>query len=108
MSTVTKDVIHVTGISKKQYTFEVYQKHLSWNSVAGVYLILRKNQNGNYLPIYVGETENLGERFQDHHKMACFEKNGWTNLGFLHEKNEHNRLAIEQDILKNFNWICNN
>jgi hypothetical protein len=39
--------------------------------------------------------------------MACFEKNGWTNLGFLHEKNEHNRLAIEQDILKNFNWICN-
>lgn len=107
MSVSTKTSITLTGISGKNYQFDVYPKSLNWNSVPGVYIILKKNPSGNFGTIYVGETDNLGERISGHYKLNCFERNGWTHLGFLHEKDGNRRLFIEQDILQKYNWVCN-
>lgn len=106
MSQAAKQTITISGKSKRTYKFDLYPKSYSWNSVAGVYLVLRQSMS-KYDPIYIGETSDLGDRFQNHHKRTCFERNGWTHLGFLHEKNLKKRRAIESDILGNYKWYCN-
>ena len=106
-ATVNQQTITLTGASGAQYSFNLYSKSLYWKSVPGVYIILRKNISGKYDPIYVGETEDLGDRIPNHHKLRCFERNGWTHLGFHYEDNSSRRLYIENDILQNYNWVCN-
>lgn len=102
-----EEEVAVNGKSGSSYKFGVYSRNNRWNPVAGVYLVLKKGNAGRYAPVYVGETDNLGDRFQCHHKQPCFDHHGWTHLGFLKEIDVRRRLVIERDILKNFPWVCN-
>ena len=35
------------------------------------YLFARKTEKGTFTPIYAGETGDISERFDNHHKMPC-------------------------------------
>lgn len=108
MAIPQQETVTLTGASGKQYVaVDVYPRYSSWNSVAGVYLILRKLASGRYDTLYVGETDDLAERIANHHKMSCFEQHGWTHLAFLSEGNARTRLIIEADILRGYRWPCN-
>lgn len=106
MSTTTSAVqTTLTGKSGKQYQFTAYPRISSWNGVAGVYVILRNTSGGTVL--YVGETENLRDRMANHHKQACFDRNGWTHLGWLGETSSARRLDIERDLMLQYRPTCN-
>ncbi|MCK5232542.1 MAG: GIY-YIG nuclease family protein [Desulfobulbaceae bacterium] len=62
---------------------------------------------GRYTILYVGQTGDLSERFDDHHKGACFNRNGSTHIGIKPESVEKTRLAIETDLARNYNPVCN-
>ena len=97
--------ITLTGVSGKQYPFGAYPRTSSWNSVAGVYVILRDTAGGTVL--YVGETEDLKQRLSNHHRQACFDRNNWTHLAFLGEGSETQRLQIERDLMDKYQPVCN-
>jgi predicted GIY-YIG superfamily endonuclease len=97
----------VGGASGVSYVFWAYPWDTSFKSEGGVYLVLRKApNNGNYNVLYVGQTANLSERFDNHHKKPCFDRYGKTHIAVRVENSEKNRLGIEADLIQNYrpNW----
>jgi excinuclease UvrABC nuclease subunit len=100
------DKVTVRGASGREYEFMVYPWEEKFNPVGGVYLVLRK-QIGNYGILYIGQTKDLSERFDDHHKQNCFDRNARTHIGVRVVTTEKERLAIECDLLRNYKTACN-
>ena len=104
---VKQATITLIGISGRRYDFEVFPWNTRFNSVGAVYCVLRRRPEGNFDILYIGQTGDLSERFDDHHKQSCFDRNGKTHLGVHAEPNEARRLAIEADLLGKYKTPCN-
>ena len=101
------DTITAKGASGASYSFDVYPWGTNFKALGAVYLVLKKSSDGRYTILYVGQTGDLSERFDDHHKAACFNQNGKTHIGIKLERVEKTRLAIETDLVGNYNPVCN-
>jgi len=102
--------IHFTGQSGKKYSFNVYQITASFKAIGAVYLITKRtvtDGTGNHTRIYVGQTGDLSERFNNHHKQDCFEENKANCICIYAEENETTRLEIEKDLIDNYTPPCN-
>jgi excinuclease UvrABC nuclease subunit len=98
----------VKGASGQTYDFWAYPWNTTLRAEGGVYLVLKKNHvNGNYGLIYVGQTSNLSERFDDHHKKHCFDRHGKTHIAARLENSERSRLLVEADLIQNYRPNCN-
>ena len=65
-------------------------------------------REGNRYPIiYIGDTGDLSQRFDNHHGAQCFTLNRKTHVAVLPEGSNDRRLAIETDLRQNYNPICN-
>ena len=95
------------GASGASYSFDVYPWGTTFKAVGAVYRVYRKEQSSDYTAIYVGQTGDLSERFDDHHKASCFTRYGRTHIGILVESSETRRLAIEADLIANYKPVCN-
>ena len=78
-------------------------------NLVGVYLVLKKKPGvqSMYDILYVGQTGDLSQRFDDHHKLRCFNRNAKTHIGVRGENVEQAHLAIERDLLSNYKTVCN-
>jgi excinuclease UvrABC nuclease subunit len=100
--------VTATGAFGAKYSFYVYPWGTDLKQVGGVYMVLRKgSQNGNYDVLYVGQTNNLSERFDNHHKKPCFDRNRKTHIAAMVESSEVRRLNIEADLIRKYNPSCN-
>ncbi|MDE2462124.1 MAG: GIY-YIG nuclease family protein [Alphaproteobacteria bacterium] len=103
--------IAFTGKSKKRYKFTVHPLGTEFKSVGAVYFITsrKKTKSGSYVHtrIYVGETGDLSERFDNHHKEKCFKKHGANCICIHREEDEDARLEIEQDLIDLCDPPCN-
>ena len=98
-----------TGASGSEYKFYLYPWKTDFKAVGGVYMVLRKsNQNGNHTVLYIGQTGDLSERFDNHHKKPCFDMNRKTHIAAMQESSEAKRLRIEDDLIKKYSPTCNN
>lgn len=104
-----EDKATATGASGRNYEFVVYPWGQTFNPVGGVYLALKKKSGVQpmYDVLYVGQTGDLNQRFDAHHKQQCFDRNGRTHIGVRGENGEQTRLAIERDLLGNYKTACN-
>ena len=100
-----------TGKSGKKYTLDAYDIKSSWSEVAVVYIATRAEEkpDGGYThhAIYIGQTDNLKERFKTHLRQGCFEKNKANRLCLLMEKDLKTRLSIESDLIGLWKPPCN-
>jgi len=102
------ETVSVKGASGANYTFYVYPWGTDLKSIGGVYMVLRNStSNGNYDILYIGQTSDLSERFDNHHKKPCFDRNRKTHISAKVESSEQRRLTIESDLLGNYNTTCN-
>jgi hypothetical protein len=101
----------LVGTSKKTYNFTVYPKSTTFTAVGGIYAITRRYQkeDGKFShdTIYIGQTGNLSERFDNHHRIACFNRHNWTSICVHRDDNEQSRLAKEKDLIGSQNPPCN-
>jgi len=101
----------LTGISGNRYMFDVYLFGTKFKAIGAVYYISKRVQkpdgNGNHANIYIGQTEDLSERFDNHHKESCFIKHNANCISIHQEGNERRRLAIEADIINSLEPPCN-
>jgi hypothetical protein len=105
---MSNETVTVKGASGATYNFIVYSWGTNFNPVGAVYLILRKQyQTGNYSILYIGQTSDLSDRFDNHHKQPCFDQNQKSHIGILAERSEARRLNIEADLLGNYKTACN-
>ena len=99
--------VPIRGASGAEYRFTVYPWGTQFQPFGAVYTVLRHNGAGRYTILYIGQTGDMSERFDDHHKQWCFDRNAKTHIGVLPEPNEQRRLAIEADLLNAHRTPCN-
>lgn len=96
--------VTLRGASGASYTFQVFAWGTAFKSLGAVYVVLRTATDGI---IYIGQTGDLSERFDNHHKAPCFSRYGRTHIGVLMEGLESRRLAIETDLVRAHQPPCN-
>ncbi len=72
--------------------------------VAGNYAFVKRLANGNYVPLYFGQAENLQNRIPQHERWADAARAGATDV-MAHSKQggETVRCAEEQDLIARWN-----
>jgi GIY-YIG catalytic domain len=111
MTQTTPATLELTGASGRKYAFLVYPWGTSFKPLGGVYAVTRavSNQAGGetHTIVYVGQTGDLSERFDNHHKANCFARHSSNRICVHVEGNEETRLAIEADLIAAYNPPCN-
>jgi hypothetical protein len=98
------------GKSGNEYPFNVYTFDTNFSEVGAVYIVtkrIKSEETYNHSFIYIGQTDNLKERFTNHHKQTCFEKNNANCICTHQEDNEKTRLVVESDLINANNTPCN-
>ena len=94
--------------SGRTYRYWIYEYPASLKAEAGNYIFAKESTPGRWTPIYIGQTGNLDERFDDHHKMPCIKRNGATHIhAQMNNGGETARLAEEADLIARWNPTCN-
>ena len=108
MSNVASAVqtVTLTGQSAKQYKFNVYPRAQRFNAIGAVY-VMAKVAAGKYVIIYIGQTGDASNRPFNHHRTACFDRNGADLVFLLSEGRETRRLEIETDLIRAYDPPCN-
>ena len=96
------------GKSGEECKYWIYKLDDTHDAVPANYIFAKETSENYYVPIYIGETEDISVRFDNHHKMPCIRKNGATHL-HTHKSSEDKkvRCAEEADLIANYNPICN-
>ena len=96
------------GESGRSYEYELRTIGSTLPAVAGNYVVCGYNANGRFRAIYAGETGNLSERFDNHHKAWCIARLGATHISFHpNYAGEVARRTEEQDIIGGHSPPCN-
>ena len=106
MPTGTSTTVTLQGRSGAKYQFEVFDWSTEFKPLGAVYAVLRHDPDG-YAVLYIGQTGDLSERFDSHHKARCFDHNRKTHIGVRLTSTERDRLAIEQDLIAYYQPPCN-
>lgn len=102
----------LTGASGTKYEFIVYSKDTSFkDDVDCVYYISKRtakaDDTGTHSKIYVGESGDLKERLSNHHKQACFDRNGYNAISVHRESSSSARTRKESDLIEALDPPCN-
>lgn len=98
--------ILLEGCSGEKYDFSIYPLDTNFKNLGGVYYI-SKRLDKIHSHIYLGITEDLSSRFDNHHKQKCFDENGANCISIHLNESEEERELIEKDILCKYNFPCN-
>lgn len=99
-----------SGKSGKSYNLSGYTLNTQFKPVGAIYALCKQylsNGKNQYEVLYIGQTGDLSNRFDDHHKMPCALGNGANCIYVLTEKNEKTRFQIEADLIQAFSPPCN-
>jgi len=102
-----QETIIWVGASGKKYKYWIYAIGTEFSAVAANYIFAKETSTGKYSPIYIGQTGDLSERFDSHHKMSCIKSYGATHIHSHTNVNEQDRLDEEADLISNYNTPCN-
>lgn len=95
------------GMSGKHYKYKVYEILPEFKPVPANY-IFAKVVNGQWRPVYIGQTSDLAERFDQHHKAQCIDRQGATHIHVRANRDgELARLAEEKDLIDKHRPACN-
>lgn len=101
------NTIEWPGESGKAYKYWVYPIGTSLKAEAGNYIFARETKPNTYLAVYIGQTENLSERFDDHHKKVCIKQEAATHIHAHLNATKQSRLDEESDLIAKWLPTCN-
>lgn len=90
------------------YKFELFTMNQSFNSVKAIYIVWKLTDNNTkYSLFYIGQTDDLSTRFDNHHKQDCFDKK-WANFIGVHQvTTQADRYRIEKALIEAHRPPCN-
>lgn len=97
------------GQSGREYRYySVYKIGAIFDAAPGNYVFAEEFRPGIFLPIYIGQTSDLSERFENHHAMPCIQCNQATHIHVhRNDRGEKARLAEEFDLIVRWDPPCN-
>lgn len=107
---MTNSTITWIGASGRQYQYWIIPLKPNFpifKVLGGNYIFTKETRPGCFTPLYIGETGDLSERFDTHHKMRSIILHGATHI-HQHTNPDHQaRLAEERDLIAKWKPICN-
>jgi hypothetical protein len=108
MNMAEAPTIDWAGKSGKNYRYWIYPFWPNLKAQAGNYVFAKEISPGRWLPVYVGETGDLSERFGDHHKIAEARRQGATHIHVhLNADGAQARRNEESDLIARWNPPAN-
>ncbi len=108
MAKTKTETVSWPGKSGRKYLYWVYKLPLNIRDDPGNYIFAKENSPGKWTPVYIGETKDLSERFDDHHKMPCIEQNGATHIHVrVNKDGERARRAEVATLIAEWHPPCN-
>lgn len=96
------------GQSGREYVYWIYPIGTSFKELPGNYVFARESRPGYWVPVYMGQTENLNQRLENHEKEACARRNGATHIhAHTNSAGEASRRAEERDLVTRWKPVCN-
>ena len=97
------ETVEWIGVSGNKYKYWIYGLPANLASGEKGNYIYTKVENRKWQPLYIGEGD-LGDRtdIENHHQSACLKRKGATHVHAHTNATEANRLAEEDDLLKNY------
>lgn len=96
-----------SGKSGTRYLFWIYPIGTSFDTEPGNYIFAKKDAAGNWVAVYLGETSDLSERFDHHHRKDCIKRNGATHIHAHLNLSKSDRIAEETDLRHSYDPPCN-
>jgi len=100
-----------SGASGEALEFTIYEWGKQFKAVGAVYVISHRtpklSDGGRHEPIYIGETGDLSERFDDHHKASCISRHGPNRICIHRDGNAKSRRHKEADLIQKWSPPCN-
>ncbi len=96
------------GASGAEYKYWIYDLPPNFKAGAGNYIFAKETKPNTHVAIYIGETEDLSDRFDDHHAMACIKKEEATHI-HVHSTSgvAQTRRDEESDLIARWSPSCN-
>ena len=96
------------GKSGQAYTYHLYNIGTQMDPVPANYIFAKATEPNRFRAIYIGQTGDISERFDNHHKMPSIKKEGATHV-CTHKSStsETERQAEESDLIANYKPISN-
>lgn len=97
-----------SGASGANYTYWVYPFGQTFTGAPGNYIFGRLEGGQTMIPLYIGQTADLSERFDNHHKWDAARRERATHILVHANRNgEAARLAEERDLVRKWMPCCN-
>ena len=84
--------INWVGNSGKKYQYWIYKIGMSFTSAPANYVFARKTEQEKFSAIYIGQTSDISERFDNHEKMPCITRNKATHV-CVHKSSESEKVG---------------
>lgn len=95
------------GVSGWRYDYEVHPVGTPFRAVPGNYIFAKESAEG-WVPIYIGESESLGDRCCNaHEKWDAAIRYGATHIHCHVNSDKPSRLAEETDLIRAWTTPCN-
>jgi hypothetical protein len=94
------------GASGTTYSLSIHPLGTAFKALGGIYIVIAETV-GELSALYVGQTGNLSERFDNHHKARSWQQRSANRIAILLESAESKRLGIESDLIAGLNPPCN-
>lgn len=104
---MSTNAITWTMPSGKTYSYEPFPIGTKFASIAGNYIFAKQGQDMRWYAVYIGQTNDLGERLTNHPKQACAVKNGATHILVKTNTSKALREGEEADMISLCQPVCN-
>jgi hypothetical protein len=99
------------GKSGKAYRFTVYPLRTKIRKIAGLFIIANRSHDESscqqHQALYVGQTEDLSQPFERHHRAEEFKRHG-ANCVCLHaDESPRSRVEKKRDLVAAMRPVCN-
>jgi hypothetical protein len=92
-----------TGATGADYVYFVHPRHPNINAGQdGNYIYARKNSEGLWVPVYIGEGDLSARATGDHHRLKCIDSKAATYVHMHLNSQKAVRLAEEKDLLARY------
>jgi hypothetical protein len=101
-------LINWTGLTGKDYAYEVYPLDASFQPLPGNYIYAKQAEDGQWIPIYIAQTRDLHQRLEGHVRTNNAIENGATHLHAHYcAAGQASRCSEERDLILRWHPACN-
>ena len=72
--------IYWVGESGRKYGYWIHPIDSQFRKIAGNIIFAKQTENGEWVPLYIGEVRNFDEGLSPHEMEVCAKKNGATHV----------------------------